>query len=54
MSGLDREAPCISIKYASVTVDDQNKAEAWYTKVLGFRVVQDVPLDGEHRWLTVG
>lgn len=36
----------------SVLVDDQAKALAFYTDVLGFQKKQDVPV-GEHRWLTV-
>jgi catechol 2,3-dioxygenase-like lactoylglutathione lyase family enzyme len=40
------------ITMASVLVDDQDKALAFYTEVLGFRKKTDVPL-GEHRWLTV-
>jgi len=40
------------INLTSVVVDDQAKAEAFYTGVLGFVKKHDVPL-GEHRWLTV-
>ena len=40
------------ITLTSVLVDDQAKAEAFYTAVLGFVKKHDVPL-GEHRWLTV-
>ena len=40
------------IVFASVHVDDQAKALAFYTDVLGFQLKHDVPL-GEHRWLTV-
>ena len=40
------------ITLTSVLVDDQAKALAFYTEVLGFVVKNDVPL-GEHRWLTV-
>jgi catechol 2,3-dioxygenase-like lactoylglutathione lyase family enzyme len=40
------------ITMTSVLVDDQAKALAFYTGVLGFRLKHDVPL-GEHRWLTV-
>ena len=36
----------------SVFVDDQARAEEFYTTVLGFEKRQDLPL-GEHRWLTV-
>ena len=40
------------INLASVLVDDQRKALAFYTDVLGFVKKNDVPL-GEHSWLTV-
>ena len=42
----------MKIMLTSVMVDDQAKALAFYTGVLGFQVKHDVPL-GEHRWLTV-
>ena len=42
----------MKINLASVLVDDQSKALAFYTDVLGFVKKNDVPL-GEHRWLTV-
>ena len=40
------------INRASVFVDDQAKAHAFYTDVLGFVTKTDVPT-GEFRWLTV-
>ena len=40
------------ITLSSVLVDDQAKALAFYTAVLGFEKKHDIPL-GEHRWLTV-
>jgi catechol 2,3-dioxygenase-like lactoylglutathione lyase family enzyme len=40
------------INLTSVLVDDQAKALAFYTEVLGFQLKHDVPL-GEHRWITV-
>ena len=40
------------INVTSVLVDDQAKALAFYTDVLGFVKKTDVPV-GEHRWLTV-
>ena len=40
------------IKLNSVVVDDQAKALAFYTEVLGFVLSQDIPA-GEYRWLTV-
>jgi catechol 2,3-dioxygenase-like lactoylglutathione lyase family enzyme len=40
------------INLTSVFVDDQAKALAFYTDVLGFTKKTDVPM-GEHSWLTV-
>lgn len=40
------------IYIASVFVDDQSKALDFYTRMLGFKVKNDVPM-GKHRWLTV-
>ncbi len=40
------------ITLTSVLVDDQDRALAFYTNVLGFRKKNDIPM-GEHRWLTV-
>lgn len=40
------------IHIASVFVDDQAKALEFYTRVLGFRLKNDVPV-GAFRWLTV-
>lgn len=40
------------IALTNVFVDDQDKALAFYTDVLGFTTKHDVPM-GEHRWLTV-
>jgi catechol 2,3-dioxygenase-like lactoylglutathione lyase family enzyme len=40
------------IKVTSVLVDDQDKALAFYTDVLGFVKKTEVPV-GDHRWLTV-
>jgi catechol 2,3-dioxygenase-like lactoylglutathione lyase family enzyme len=42
----------VNITTASVFVDDQTKALAFYTDVLGFAPKTDLPA-GEHRWLTV-
>lgn len=42
----------IMIKLTSVMVDDQAKAEKFYTEVLGFQKKHDIPM-GEARWLTV-
>ncbi len=40
------------IVVTSVPVDDQGKALAFYTGLLGFEKKQDIPM-GTHRWLTV-
>ncbi len=42
----------MKITVTSVLVDDQDKALAFYTDVLGFVKKTEVPL-GEHKWLTV-
>ena len=42
----------IRIGLTSVLVDDQDKALAFYTDILGFMRKEDVPM-GHHRWLTV-
>ena len=42
----------MQITLTSILVDDQAKALAFYTDVLGFQKKHDVPV-GEHRWLTV-
>lgn len=41
------------IKLSSIVVEDQTRALAFYTEVLGFQVKQDIPVDGEYRWITV-
>ncbi len=42
----------MKIRVTNVFVDNQDKAEVFYTDVLGFTVKNNIPL-GEHRWLTV-
>ena len=42
----------LHIKLTSVMVEDQAKALAFYTDVLGFVTQMDVPV-GEYRWITV-
>lgn len=42
----------MQISYVVIKVDDQEKALAFYTQVLGFEKRQDAP--GPIRWLTVG
>jgi predicted enzyme related to lactoylglutathione lyase len=42
----------MKIALNSIMVDDQDKALAFYTKVLGFVKQRDIPV-GEFRWITV-
>lgn len=42
----------MKIYVTSIFVDDQDKAEAFYTDVLGFTVKNNIHL-GKNRWLTV-
>jgi catechol 2,3-dioxygenase-like lactoylglutathione lyase family enzyme len=42
------------IKFASVSVRDQDRALGFYTERLGFRVVTDQPFDGRQRWIELG
>jgi catechol 2,3-dioxygenase-like lactoylglutathione lyase family enzyme len=51
-SEVKEESTALKIKIASLIVDDQDKAERFYTEVLGFEVKENVPV-GEFRWLTV-
>ncbi|MER7199517.1 bleomycin resistance protein [Streptomyces sp. CB01635] len=43
----------MKIHLTSVLVDDQAKAERFYTEILGFVKKHDVPVGEKHRWLTV-
>lgn len=40
------------IKLVSIMVDDQTKAQRFYTEVLGFQVKHEIPM-GPYKWLTV-
>lgn len=51
-SELKKDGAVLKIKIASVLVDDQDKAEKFYTEVLGFIVKDNIPV-GDFRWLTV-
>lgn len=42
----------IKINVTSVPVEDQEKALAFYTEILGFIKKIEIPM-GEHKWLTV-
>jgi len=39
------------IKFASIPVSDQDRALAYYTEKLGFRILTDQPFDGKQRWI---
>src|SRR5215470_15511708 len=42
------------IKFASVPVTDQDRAIAFYTEKLGFRLLADHPFNDEQRWIELG
>jgi catechol 2,3-dioxygenase-like lactoylglutathione lyase family enzyme len=42
------------IKFASIPVADQDRALAFYTEKLGFRVLTDQPFDDKQRWIELG
>ena len=42
----------MKIRLTSVLVDDQDKALKFYTEVLGFVKMKEIPM-GEYRWLTI-
>lgn len=42
------------VKFASIPVKDQDKAVAFYTQKLGFRIVTDQPFNEEQRWIELG
>ena len=39
------------VKFVTIPVTDQDRALAFYTQRLGFRVVTDQPYDEEQRWI---
>jgi predicted enzyme related to lactoylglutathione lyase len=39
------------VKFVSIPVTDQERALAFYTDVLGFRVLTDQPHDEKQRWI---
>ena len=42
----------MQLKFISITVNNQDEALNFYTNVLGFTKMADIPM-GEYRWLTV-
>lgn len=42
------------VKFVSIPVADQDRALAFYTDVLGFRLLTDQPFSDKQRWLELG
>ena len=42
------------VKFVSIPVIDQDRALAFYTEKLGFRVLTDQPFDNTQRWIELG
>ena len=42
------------MKFASIPVTDQDRALAFYTEKLGFRLLTDQPFNDQQRWLELG
>jgi catechol 2,3-dioxygenase-like lactoylglutathione lyase family enzyme len=42
------------VKFVSIPVTDQERALAFYTEKLGFRLLTDQPYDREQRWIELG
>ena len=42
------------VKFASIPVTDQDRAIAFYTEKMGFRLVTDQPFTDEQRWIELG
>ena len=42
------------IKFATIPVTDQDRALAFYTQKLGFRLLTDQPFSEDQRWIELG
>ena len=42
------------VKFASIPVTDQDRALAFYTEKLGFRLLADQPFNEKQRWIELG
>lgn len=42
------------VKFASIPVTDQERALAFYTERLGFRLLTDQPFNDKQRWIELG
>jgi catechol 2,3-dioxygenase-like lactoylglutathione lyase family enzyme len=51
--GLPRKVGRMRIGLTGIYVDDQDRAERFYTEVLGFKVKTSAPYGPGERWLTV-
>ena len=43
-----------SVKFVSVPTQDQDRALAFYTEKLGFRLITDQPFGPDRRWIELG
>jgi catechol 2,3-dioxygenase-like lactoylglutathione lyase family enzyme len=43
-----------SVKFVSVPTQDQDRALAFYTEKLNFRLITDQPFDRGRRWIELG
>lgn len=44
----------VSVKFVSVPTHDQDRALAFYTEKLGFRLITDQPFGSGQRWIELG
>jgi predicted enzyme related to lactoylglutathione lyase len=44
----------VSVKFVSVPTHDQDRALAFYTEKLGFRLITDQPFGAGQRWIELG
>ena len=44
----------VSVKFVSVPAQDQDRALAFYTEKLGFRLITDQPFGPKQRWIELG
>ncbi len=44
----------VNVKFVSVPTRDQDRALAFYTEKLGFRLITDQPFGPERRWIELG
>ena len=44
----------VSVKFVNVPTQDQDRALAFYTEKLGFRLITDQPFGPDRRWIELG